>query len=122
MNAKDTLLIHMVTKDLQSKSITDYQLKDEIVSNPKQIKVGANEMIYTYYILIKSAWNFKTVLKSSTQNIVYDARNMFSTGGYQSNLITAHLSTVHIQQLGVAIPSLLFISYIRVIFNNYKQT
>ena len=117
MNTNDTLLIRIIERDLQTKGIADYRLKDEVATSPSQIKVGANEMIYTYHILIKSAWSFKTTLQSSTQKVTYEARNMLSAyGAYQSVLISSHLSTVSIEQ-STTKPSSFFIRYVRVIFN-----
>ena len=49
MITNDNILTLMIEKDMLSKKVVNYQIKDEVVSNPKEIKVGANEVVYICY-------------------------------------------------------------------------
>lgn len=120
MNTYDTILTKMITNDLIAKGITDYQLLNEVVTNPTTIKVGANEVVYVMYCYVNTATVFSIKLNSGTAVATYNELNtrQHTTGTlntYESSLITAHWSNINIQSnLNTGH---FFIQYVRVAFS-----
>jgi hypothetical protein len=106
----------MIEKDMLSKKVVNYQLKDEVVTNPKEIKVGANEVVYICYCLIESTDDFKIQLESGTDLITYHEKNttkqlLSSITAYHSSQITSHWSNIKIKS---KVSQYFFLRYIRI--------
>lgn len=114
----------MITNDLIAKSITDYQLLSEVVTNPTTIKVGANEVVYVMYCYVKTTTVFSIKLSSGTAVATYNELNteqhtVSTSNTYESSLITAHWSNINIQSnLNTGH---FFIQYVRVAFSKQAQ-
>lgn len=115
MKTNDTILTQMIANDLQAKGITDYQLLNELVTNPATINVGANEVVYVMYCYVKSVAAFLIKLNSGTAVATYnDLNTRQNANTYESSLITAHWSNINIQSN--LNNGHFFIQYVRVVF------
>ena len=119
MNTNDYILIQMISNDLRAKGISDYQLLDEVVTNPKTIEVGANEVVYVAYCYVKTKGDFKIDITSGTATTNYHNRNtqqrtVGSELVYESSQITVHWSNIKINQ---KIDGHFFIRYVKVVFS-----
>jgi len=131
MNANDTLLVEMIKQDMQSKGISDHYLVDELVENPQQIKVGANEAVYVYYFSTRQKDVFKLELVSGTTKVVYTEKNTrFYLWGkvvvsgtpfnhFESSLISRHWSNVKVSFTGD--PISFFLRYVKVKFTSGNE-
>lgn len=123
MTTNDNILIRMIEKDLSARKAANYQLKDEVIVNPQQIKVGANEAVYVSYCYIESAGVFSIKVESGTDLVEYLPQNTYQrevagTNIYQSSQITTHWSNVKITAQQT---TNFFIRYIRVTIHKYKS-
>jgi len=97
MMTNDNILRLMIEKDMLSRKVTDYQIQDEVISNPKLIKVGANQVVYVCYCQIKSSGDFVLKLASGTGVISYHPKNMISNvTTFHSSQLTSHWSNIKI--------------------------
>ncbi len=113
----------MIANDLRAKGITDYQLLNEVVTNPANIKVKANEVVYVMYCYVKPVAAFTIKLSSGTAVTTYDALNTRQKAvgienTYESNQITAHWSNVSVKS---TLTGHFFIQYVRVVFSKQAQ-
>jgi hypothetical protein len=119
MTTNDNILIQMISNDLRIKSISDYQLLDEVVTNPKNIEVGANEVVYACYCYVKTTGDFKVKLTSGTDVTNYHNLNTIekivgSEPIYESSQITTHWSSIKIT---ASLKGHFFIRYVKVVFS-----
>jgi len=97
MTTNDNILTLMIQKDMLSKKVIGYQIKDEILTDPKHIKVGANEVVYVCYCSIQSTGDFRLKLASGTDVVSYHKNNTMLIGSsYYSSQITSHWSNIKI--------------------------
>jgi len=116
MKINDHILMRMIDKDMQSKKANNYHIKDEVVVNPKVIKVGANEVVYVCYCYAESKGGFNLNLESGTDLIGYHEKNTIKqkltpNTAYHSSQITAHWSSIKIK---AKVSAYYFIRYIRI--------
>ena len=97
MTTNDNILTLMIEKDMLSRKVVSYQIKDEVITNPKQIKVGANEVVYVCYCQVETSGDFKLKLESGTDVVTYHPKNTIQQGAaYHSSQITSHWSNIKI--------------------------
>lgn len=116
MITNDHILTLMIEKDMLSKKVVNYQIKDEIVVNPKEIKVGANEVVYVCYCYVENSGDFLLKLESGTDLVSYHPKNTTKQEltqhiAYHSSQITAHWSSIKIK---ARVSNYYFIRYIRI--------
>lgn len=123
MITNDNILTHMIIQDMLSRKVINYQLKDEVVTDPKQIKVGANEVVYVCYCYVEASGDFSIQLKSGTDVVTYHPKNTVKQElsrdiAYHSSQITSHWSNVKIipKQTGYY-----YIRYIRITLKNTQD-
>ena len=114
----------MIANDLQAKGIADYQLLNEVVTNPATIKVGANEVVYVMYCYVKPVAAFSIKIHSGTAVATYNELNtrqnaVGTSNIFESSLITAHWSNINIQSN--LSTGHFFIQYVRVAFSKQAQ-
>ena len=116
MIINDNILTLMIAKDMLSKNVENYQIKDEVVTNSEKIKVGANEVVYVCYCSVESPTDFSLQITSGTDVVNYHSKNTIKqelTAGvvYHSSQITSHWSSIkiHAKQTGDY-----YIRYIRI--------
>jgi len=112
----------MISNDLKAKGVSDYQLLDEVVSDPKGIEIGANEVVYVTYCYVKTNQDFKIDITSGTATTNYNNRNTkewaIENGSfYESSQITAHWSNIKIEK---NTDEHFFIRYVKVVFSKTK--
>jgi hypothetical protein len=100
----------MIQKDMLSRKVIGYQIKDEVLTDPKRIKVGANEVVYVCYCSIEPSGDFILKLASGTDVVTYHSKNtvLIENSNYSSQ-ITSHWSNIHI------VPSKIKNYFIRII-------
>ena len=123
MTTNDNILIRMIEKDLSARKAANYQLKDEVMINPQQIKVGANEAVYICYCDVESAGVFSIKVASGTDLVEYVPQNTYQreVAGitiHQSSQITTHWSNIKVTAQRT---TNFFIRYIRVTIHQYKS-
>lgn len=97
MTTNDNILTLMIQKDMLSRNVIGYEIKDEILTDPKRIKVGANEVVYVCYCSVHSTGDFSLKLESGTDVVTYHPKNMsLIESVYQSSQITSHWSNVRV--------------------------
>ena len=97
MTTNDNILTLMIEKDMLSRNVIGYQIKDEILTDPKRIKVGANEVVYVCYCSVHTTGDFRLKLASGTDVVTYHPKNMsLIEKVYQSSQITSHWSNVSV--------------------------
>ena len=112
MNTNDTLLIKMIEMDMQNKAISMYLLSDEMLINPDQIKVGANEVLYVYLVGVIAQFEFNVWLTSATSVIQLTPLN---TESNISTQITNHLGNITIKKANPETKT--YVRFIRVTMN-----
>lgn len=119
MITNDNILTLMIEKDMLSRKVIGYQIKDEILTDPKRIKVGANEVVYVCYCSIASTGDFRLKLESGTDVITYHPKNTMTVeGSYHSSQITSHWSNVRVTSFKT---SDYFIRIIRITLIKHQQ-
>lgn len=116
MITNDHILNQMIVKDMLSRKVINYQIKDEVVTDPKQIKVGANEVVYVCYCYVETSGDFKLKVESGTDVVIYHPKNTVKqelTQGiaYHSSQITSHWSNLKIK---TNLTGYYYIRYIRI--------
>lgn len=113
MNVNDHILTKMIEQDLKSKSVSNYTLLDEVATDPKQIKVGTNEVVYVCYLEVIEPKTFDVKLSSATSLVSYTP---FNTHEKTSSVISAHWSNIDIIKKNPK--TVLYVRFIRVTINN----
>lgn len=113
----------MINNDLRAKEVSDYQILDEVVTNPKSIEVGANEVVYVAYCYVKPQADFKIALSSGTAVTNYNHLNTKQLEAkseliYESSQITTHWSNIKIT---ASLKGHFFIRYVKVVFSKTQQ-
>jgi ribosomal protein L19 len=95
----------MIQKDMLSRKVIGYELKDEILTSPKQIKVGANEVVYVCYCSVETIKGFILKIESGTDVTTYHNKNTvqqrISKGfAFHSSQITSHWSNIKVTPRG----------------------
>jgi Ulp1 family protease len=112
----------MIIEDMKANGSSDYQLLDEVTTNPNVIEVGANEVVYVIYCYVKTIDNFEIDVTSGTATTNYHNQNtkqqaVGNESIYESSQITAHWSNV---ELIANLKGHFFIRYVRVIFSKMQ--
>ena len=104
MIINDNILALMIAKDMASKKVEYYLLKDEVVTNPKTIKVGANEVVYVCYCYARltTPRQFSIRVSSGTDVVDYHRENtvkeeLSAETIHYSSRITTHWSNINIE-------------------------
>lgn len=90
MKANDVLLNRMIDLDEKKKRRKVIALKDELIHNPKEIKVASNEIVYVHFFCSKNP-SFAIEMVTPTGVINYNSN---STLFNASNQIVKCLGTV----------------------------
>ena len=93
LKSNDTLLCHIIATDEMIRDEISKSKVDELLSNPTQIKVAANELVYIHFIHSNDL-KFEMELKTATQVIKL---NRLNTIEGSCNTIIRCLSDVKIK-------------------------
>jgi len=123
MITNDHILTLMIEKDMLSKKVVNYQIKDEVVTNPKEIKVGANEVVYICYCYVEGREKFFVNLESGTDLVAYQPQNMTKRElskfiVFESSQITTHWSNIKIK---AKVSQFYFIRYLRITIQKHQS-
>ncbi|WP_062053773.1 hypothetical protein [Aquimarina longa] len=95
MKSNDSLLSHMITQDDYVNHKLAKLVTDERITNPKTIKVKANEVVYLHYFHSNVA-KFNITMTTATETIVLDRNN---TVHHCSNTILRAVSDIHFKSV-----------------------
>jgi len=111
--SKDSLLYRLIELDLKTKGKSICHISDEMVQNPKEIEVGANEVVYTYNFMASLTYPFNVSILSPTEKINFTHFNVI---GGSNDLIKAHWGKIKIDV--IANPQYFYIQYLRIKFTS----
>ncbi|MCB0396833.1 MAG: hypothetical protein KDD36_09280 [Flavobacteriales bacterium] len=73
--------MEMIKADMCERGVARYHMTDNVVSKPRRIQVGANEVVYVCFCHIKLPNTFSLTLLSGTSKVVYTPFTMRLTEG-----------------------------------------
>ena len=111
--SKDNLLYRLIELDLKTKGKTICHISDELVNEPTEIEVGANEVVYTYLFHTNTADEFSLDMISPTEVINYNFNNVQNGS---NTLIKSHWGKIKFS--GATLLPNFTIQYVRIKFSN----
>ena len=114
--SKDSLLYRLIELDLKNKGKSICHISDEMIHNPKEIEVGANEVVYTYNFIAGMNYPFSINLISPTEKINYTYQNVVNGN---NDLIKAHWGKIKIEVESNA--QYFYIQYLRIKFSTREE-
>lgn len=95
MKIDDTLLRMMIEREMHEKGVSHYLLFDDVLVNPSEIEVGANEACYLVGVSVKTQRDFEVVARSGTSSILYNNQTCEEVNGcFKSSQISSHWGTI----------------------------
>ena len=125
MNINDALLVKMIEKDMLARGVAEQNyaiVDDRIAVSPTQIVLASNQAVYACSFLTTTPNDFAIRVLSGTSaaNYTPQTTKVNPDGSFESQIITPHFSTIHIQNITPnprLEPIPFFLRYIRIVYN-----
>jgi len=102
MKIDDTLLQMMIKREMHEKGVSHYLLFDDVMVNPTEIEVRANESCYIVGVSVNTEREFTLAARSGTNAISYNNLNCdLSEGSFSSTRISSHWGTIKLESESV---------------------